>query len=349
MDRDKIESFLDRIVGFTAGTTTIGLLAIADRCGLSAYLGEHESGTADDIATGARLDQRYVTEILSGLAAAGVVEYEPGTGVFTLPPEHALFLSSELSPYFMGGWFDMLPTAMSQIDSLANATAHGGGVAFDEFGPEAIKSVDRLNGPSYRAFLTTRWLPGVPGLPARLQEGIRIADIGCGSGTAAILIAEAFPQCEVIGFDISSESISVARSRADGMPNVEFHIASATDVPPEPGFDFILTLDVIHDLVDPLAGLETISAALRQGGMYLMMEPNASSNLEDNLHDRGALLYGVSTMHCMTQSLAHGGAGLGTAWGRQTAEDLARTAGFGSFRPLDDLSNRFSAFYLLEN
>jgi hypothetical protein len=104
---------------------------------------------------------------------------------------------------------------------------------------------------------------------------------------------------------------------------------------------------VIHDLPDPRAGLSRIRDALADDGVYLMMEPNVSSYLEDNLHDRGALLYGVSALHCMTQSLAVGGEGVGAAWGWQRAERYATEAGFSSFERLEEITNRFSAFYLL--
>ena len=348
MDRERIESFLDRFTGMAAGATTIALLAVADRSGLLAYLGEHPEGTAEEVANGARLDARYVKEILSGLTASGVVEYDPQTQVFTLPAEHALFVSDETSPYFMGGWFDMLPSVMTQVEGVAGATVHGGGVGFEEFGRSMIRGIDRGNSPSYKTFLTRKWLPAVPGLADRLESGIRIADVGCGSGTAAILMAKAFPACQVFGYDVSGESIANARSRASGVHNVEFHGYTVEDIPTHPGFDLITTFDVIHDLVDPLAGLTRIREALAGGGRYLMMEPNASSNLEDNLDARGALLYGVSTMHCMTQSLASGGTGLGAAWGRQAAREMASDAGFGNFEPLEEISNRFSAFYLLQ-
>ncbi len=347
MDRERIEAFLEKFVGFASGATTIGLLAVADRSGLSAYLGDHESGTAEEIAEGAGLDPRYTREILSGLAAAEVVDYEADSGVFTLPQEHALFLSSDLSPYFMGGWLDMLPLVMSQVEGVATATVHGGGVGFEEFGPGFIKGIDRGNGPSQRVFLTMKWLPAVTGLTNRLDEGIRVADVGCGSGTAAILMAEAFPNTEVIGFDISGDSIAIARGRSEDIANVEFHGYTVEDIPTEPGFDLITTFDVIHDLVDPMAGLKRIRQALKPDGVYLMMEPNASSYLENNLHARGALLYGISALHCMTQSLAREGLGLGAAWGTETAEEMAGEAGFASFEKLDAITNSFSAFYAL--
>lgn len=347
MDREKIEAFLGRFIELASGATTIGLLAIADRSGLSSFLGENGGGTASEIATGANLQERYVLEILSGLAAAGVVEFEPETKVFTLPPEHALFVSNPESPYFMGGWLDLIPTVYRQIDGVATATVHGGGVSFEEFGHDMVKGIDRGNTPSQRAFLTSRWLPAVPGLVPRLEEGIRVADLGCGSGTLARLIASEYPNSQAFGYDASGVSVAVARSRAENVRNVEYHGYPIVDIPTQPGFDLITAFDVIHDLVAPLRALEHIKDALRPDGWFLMMEPNASSNLEDNIHDRGALLYGISTMHCMTQSLAHDGAGLGAAWGGRRAEELARRAGFTKFEPMEDISNRFSSFYLL--
>ncbi len=348
LDREKIEAFLDKFVGFASGAAVIGLLSVADRSGLSVYLAGNPAGTAAEIAEGSRLEERYVTEILSGLAAAGVVDYDPETGVFHLPEEHALFIADDSSPYFMGGWLDMIPSAMTQIEGVANATVHGGGVGFEEFGGSMIRGIDRGNSPSQRVFLTRRWLPAVPGLVDRLDQGIRVADVGCGSGTAAIVIANAFPNSQVLGFDVSQEALAVARGRAEGVPNVEFHVYAADEIPIDPGFDLVTAFDVVHDLPNPLAGLTRIREALRSGGQFLMMEPNASSRLEANLDDHGALLYGISTLHCMTQSLAHDGAGLGAAWGSEQAEELAGRAGFSGFRRLEDITNRFSAFYLME-
>lgn len=347
MDRQRIAAFLDRFVGYAAGATTMALLVVADRSGLLSWLGDHEGGTAEEIADRAGLDPRYVLEILSGLSAAGAIEYEPAEGRFRLPPEHALFLSDDSSPYSMGGWMDMLPALYTQVDGVADATRTGGGVGFEEFGPAMVEGIDRGNGPSQRTFLVDRWLAAVPGMVDRLTEGIRVADVGCGSGTAAVLIAQAYPNSEVVGFDVSDDSIRAARERGEGLENVSFEKVAADQIPFDEPFGLITTFDVIHDLADPLGGLGRIRSALADAGQYLMMEPNASSRLEENLHDRGALLYGVSTLHCMTQSLAQGGAGLGAAWGRHMAEEYARRAGFTGFEELEDITNKFSAFYLL--
>ena len=187
----------------------------------------------------------------------------------------------------------------------------------------------------------------MPGLTEKLDTGISIADVGSGAGTAAILMAKAYPDCQVVGFDNSEASIAVARARSDGLANVEFEEYAVEHIPSEPPFDLITSFDVIHDLADPLSGLQRICEALAVDGQFLMMEPNISSNLEDNLDPRGALLYGISTLHCLTQSLARDGEGLGAAWGRQKAEEYAQEAGFGSFRPLEEISNRFSSFFLL--
>jgi 2-polyprenyl-3-methyl-5-hydroxy-6-metoxy-1,4-benzoquinol methylase len=160
-------------------------------------------------------------------------------------------------------------------------------------------------------------------------------------------MARAFPDSHVSGFDVSPDSLVVARDRAKGLDNIDFIQAGVEEIPSDPPYRLITSFDVIHDLVDPLAAMRRIREALSDDGVYLMMEPNASSSLEENLSPMGALQYGISTLHCMTQSLARGGAGLGSAWGRERSEQMAAEAGFGSFHRLDEITNKFSAFYLL--
>jgi SAM-dependent methyltransferase len=150
----------------------------------------------------------------------------------------------------------------------------------------------------------------------------------------------------VTGYDVDLLSLERARAaaRAEGLENVCFEQIGAEGLPVEIPFQLITTFDVIHDIAEPLAALRRIHGALAPGGTYLMVEPRASDRLEDNLHAGGAMLYAMSTLHCMTQSLARGGVGLGAAWGPKRAEELCREAGFTRFRELE-IENPFNAFY----
>ena len=87
---------------------------------------------------------------------------------------------------------------------------------------------------------------------------------------------------------------------------------------------------------------------LRPDGTFLMQDILASSHLEKNLENPIAtFLYTISTMHCMTVSLAQGGAGLGTCWGRELAEKMLRDAGFADVTveklPHDDMNYYYIA------
>lgn len=342
-DRARVEAFFDRFVEMAAGAAALGALAVADRCGLLSWLAENSGGTAEEIAAEAGLDERYTVEMLAALTAAGVVEHDHGR--FALPPEHALFVADESSPYFMGGWLDMIPGAYAVIDQVTDAAGSGGGVPYDQFGEDLFRGLDRANAPSQKVLLTRKWLPAVDGLVERLDAGIDVADVGCGTGTAVVTMAAAYPNSRFQGFDIAETALETARERASGLDNVTFFSASATEIPD--GFDFITTFDVIHDLPDPAGALRRIREALRSDGVYLMMEPNMSSDVDENIGEIGVINYGISLLHCMTQSLAVGGAGLGAGWGRQLAEEMALEAGFSTFEPLEDITNRFSAFYAL--
>jgi SAM-dependent methyltransferase len=192
--------------------------------------------------------------------------------------------------------------------------------------------MDGLGRGVFDELLLEAYVPLVPGLAERLRAGARVADVGCGTGHALVLLAAAFPASSFVGYDLAADAIARARSEATaaGLANARFEVRDAARLTVEEPFDVVFVFDAIHDQVDPAAVLARIHAALAPGGTFVMVEPRASSNLEDNLANPLApFLYGVSTLHCLTVSLAGGGAGLGTVWGEQTARAMLAAAGFG--------------------
>ncbi|MFP3913820.1 MAG: class I SAM-dependent methyltransferase [Actinomycetota bacterium] len=345
MDRDRIWQFIDRMTGFAAGFTSVGLLALADRTGLLRAMAGAGPLHADDVADRAGVDRRYATEILSGLAVARVLEYDPSEEIFTLPDEHAAVVADDTSPYSLAGYLDMLPAIVAQLPALTEAVESGGGVPFPDYGPSAVLGVERANSPGTRVLLARRWLATMPDVVEKLEMGARVADVGCGTGTAALTMGEAYPATEVVGVDIDERSIERANQRLteSGLDNVSFRVGDAADL--TGSFELVTAFDVVHDIAHPRETLRTIRAVLAVGGVLMMMEPNVSPDLADDLgRDQAALVYGMSTMFCLSQSLAQGGAGLGAAWGPRQAEELCREAGFQSFERLP-IENPFSAFY----
>ncbi|MDP1804566.1 MAG: methyltransferase domain-containing protein, partial [Acidimicrobiales bacterium] len=137
------------------------------------------------------------------------------------------------------------------------------------------------------------------------------------------------PASTFVGYDLAEDSIARAQAEAAGLPNVRFEVCDVATLTVDEPFDLIISIDAIHDQVDPRSVLARIQAALVPNGTYVMVEPAASSNLEDNIaNPLSPWLYGVSTLHCLTVSLAHGGTGLGALWGEQRAQTMLADVGF---------------------
>ncbi len=188
----------------------------------------------------------------------------------------------------------------------------------------------------------------MPDVRAKLDAGGSALDVGCGSGRASIAIAKAFPRARVFGYDNHAGSIERARAnaKAEGVgKRITFKVLDAKRMR-GPKFDFISTFDVVHDSVDPVGLLKAIRRGLARDGIYLMLEMNCSANVNENINFVGKFLYTVSTLYCMTQSLAQSGEGIGAAMGEPKARELAEAAGFAHFRRLP-IEDPFSVLYEL--
>jgi 2-polyprenyl-3-methyl-5-hydroxy-6-metoxy-1,4-benzoquinol methylase len=178
-------------------------------------------------------------------------------------------------------------------------------------------------------------LPLVPGLIKKLEQGIDVLDIACGSGRAMTELALKYPRSRFNGYDFSKQAIAAATAyaRQRGATNVTFDVRDLATMDDTGRFDLVTAFDAIHDQSKPAEVLWNIHKALRPGGLLLMQDIMASSHLEQNASLMfGTFTYTISCMHCMSVSLANGGPGLGAAWGKELAVRMLREAGFTDVR-----------------
>lgn len=339
-DRAKARAFLVRVMTDVGAAMLGGLSFLGDRLGIFTTLAASGPVTVEELAERSGLQPRYLREWLNAMTAAQYLEYDPGSRRYRLPREHAATLAEEDSPFFLGGFLEMIVPSVSQAPRLLRAFREGGGVAPADFPEEIFEGIERASLPWYRHKLVPRWLPALPEAKARLEAGGRVLDVGCGSGRAAIALAQGFPRARVLGLD--AHRLSIERARANAREagveeRVRFEVRDATALA-EGAFDLVCAFDVVHDAPHPAALLSAVRGALAPGGSFLMLELNCSGEVQENVNPLGQLLYSMSTLYCLTQSLAQGGEGIGAAMGEARARELAEQAGFGSFRrlPLDE-------------
>ena len=345
VDRKRVQEFARTLFGhYTSGIVTL-MVQIGHETGLFDALARGPA-TSVEIAARAGLEERYVREWLGAVTTGGIVEYDPASAAYTLPAEHAVCLTGA-SPRNLAPRSLSLPMLARRLPGVIEAFRKGGGVPYSAFRPDFTEAMDAGWRLLYDGMLIKSFLPLAPGIPERLAQGIAVADVGCGTGHAVNLMGRAFPRSRFVGYDIGEDAIERARveARAMGLANARFEVLDATRIPPEPPSDLVTSFDAVHDQRDPAAVLAAIYRSLAPGGVYLMMEPRASSRLEDNVGNPVApYMYGVSVLHCMTVSLAEGGAGLGTCWGEATARRMLGEAGFGSVEVHDVPGTQNSLF-----
>lgn len=336
IDRQRVQDFARKLFGhYTSGILTL-LVQVGHKTGLFEAAAKGP-GTSQEIADRARLNERYVREWLAAMATGGIVEYDAASGAFTLPPEHAACLTGTSSRNLAAA-SQNVPMLSKRLSGIVECFRKGGGVPYSEYRPDFTEAMDGSWRLLYDGLLIKGFLPAAKGLPERLKEGIRVADIGCGTGHAVNLMAREYPASSFLGYDLGEDAIVRARAEARemGLTNAAFEVLDVTQMKAEPKFDLITSFDAIHDQRDPATVLHRVAGALAPGGVYLMVEPKASSKLEENIGNPFApYIYGMSVLHCMTVSLAAGGAGLGTAWGEQTARRMLGEAGFTTVEVVD--------------
>ena len=335
IDEQKLQTLLGRAVIDFGAVSIAPLVLIGDRLGL--YRALHKSGplTSTELATQTGTHERYVREWLNAQAASGYVHYHPDSGRYGLTPEQSLLFADEDSPAFMVGAFETALAAGRVADRLTGAFRSGEGIGWHEHDHALFHGIERFFRSAYTGQLLQSWIPAVHGMEARLRDGARVADIGCGHGASTILMAKAFPASRFIGFDYHAESIAAARDRAReaGLADrCQFEIASAKDFPGR-DYDFVTVFDALHDLGDPVGASRHVLSTLAPDGAWMIVEPYAGDRVEENLNPVGRAYYAGSTLICTPCSLAQDvGLALGAQAGEARMRAVVTSAGFGRFR-----------------
>jgi len=305
INQDKLHEFLGKAIVDFGATFNAALIRIGDKLGLYKALASGGPQTPAELAKRTGTAERYVREWLSAQAAGGYVTYDSSNGKFHLSEEQAFAMADESSM----GWH--------------------------EHHPELFVGTERFFRPGYAANLISTWIPALTGVDAKLKNGARVADVGCGLGASTILMAKSYPKSEFAGFDYHDKSIETAKQRAKDAgvgDRIRFEVAKAKDYPGK-DYDFVTFFDCLHDMGDPAGASAHVRSTLKKDGTWMIVEPFAGDKLEDNLNPIGRAFYGASTLLCTPASLSQEvGLALGAQAGEKRLCEVVTSGGFSQFR-----------------
>jgi len=333
MNEAKLQDFMGKLVVDMGGAAIMANVILGEELGLYRAMADGSPVTPEELGERTGCNARLLREWLSAQAASGYLEHEAGR--FRLPPEQALALADEDSPVYVAGGAVVLASMYMDKDKLVAAMRGDGALAWADHHPCLFSGTERFFRPGYRANLVSSWLPALEGVVPRLEQGAKVADIGCGHGASTIVLAQAFPNSTFEGFDLHGPSIEEARRRAADAgvaQRASFTRASAKEFPGR-DFDLVCFFDCLHDMGDPVGAARRAHAALKPGGTVLLVEPYANDSLEQNMNPVGRLFYAASTCVCTPNSLSQEvGLGLGAQAGERRLRHVFMEAGFSHFR-----------------
>jgi SAM-dependent methyltransferase len=334
IDPQKLEAFMGQAVTDMGAVISAPLFLIGERMGLYKAMAGAGPLRSEEVAERAGVAERSVREWLRNQAAGGYVTYDAAADTYELPPEQAMALADEESPFYLLGAYELIASLYADEEKIADAFKSGDGMGWHEHDHRLFEGTERFFRPGYKGHLVAEWIPALEGVEAKLTEGAKVADIGCGHGASTVLMAEAFPNSEFHGFDYHPASIERAREAATeaGIDNTDFDVAAAKDYPGT-DYDMVAVFDCLHDMGDPVGASHHIHDTLAPDGTWLIVEPFAGDHVEDNLNPVGRVFYGASTMICTPASLDQEvGMALGAQAGQERLTEVIKEGGFKDVR-----------------
>ena len=334
LNEAKLNEFMGKFVGDLGAVMHAATVVVGDALGLYKALAE-KPATAEELAKRTGTDPRYLREWLSSQAASGYAMYDATTAQFSLSEEQAFALAIEGSPAFIPGAFQIAVAQFKAIPKITEALKTGTGLGWHEHDAALFHGTERFFRPGYAANLVGTWLPALNGVEAKLKAGAKVADVGCGHGASTIIMAEAYPHSRFTGYDYHEPSILHARetARKAGLGDrVKFEVASAKSYPGT-GYDLVTVFDCLHDMGDPVGAASHVRQSLAKDGTWMIVEPFANDQLQDNLNPVGRIFYSASTFICTPASRSQEvGLCLGAQAGEKRLRSVVTEGGFATLR-----------------
>ena len=335
LDHDKLHAFVGKMLGDLGGAFSVPTVRIGYRLGLFDALNEG-SATPEELAKRTGLAERYVREWAMAQAANGYVDYDAGSGQFSLSPEQAMVFAVKDSPVYLSGAFDLTAAMIEVEPKVEQGFRTGEGVGWGDTGGCLFCAVGAFFRPGYANNIVQSWLPALDGAEAKLKAGAKVADIGCGVGYSTLLMADAYPNSRFTGYDFHAPSIAEANAHAvkHGLSDrVRFETMEAKVIPAS-DLDLVTVFDCLHDMGDPRGCAAHVHDMLKPDGAWMIVEPIAADDPVANIGNPvSRLYYNASTMICVPTSLDQEvGAALGAQAGEARLTEILTDAGFGRVR-----------------
>ena len=336
INEEKLNQFLGSCITDFGATMHAGLVVIGESLGL--YKAMAKAGkaiTPAELAAATETNERYVREWLNAQAAGGYVSYDAENQSYFLSEEQAFALADESSPAYLPGAFLLAISAVRAVPQLTERFRTGEGFGWHEHDAGLFRGTEMFFRSGYAANLVSSWIPALDGVEEKLKAGGRVADIGCGLGASTVLMAQSYPNSTFVGYDYHDKSIEMACQRAEegGVSDrVSFEIAKAKDFPGG-DYDFVTYFDCLHDMGDPVGAAAHVKESLASDGTWMIVEPFAHDEVQDNLNPIGRAFYSASTLLCTPASLSQEvGLALGAQAGEARMRDVITKGGFSHFR-----------------
>ncbi len=335
IDEAKLEAFMGQAVMDMGAIISAPLFLIGEKLGLYKAMAGAGPLSSQEVAERAGASERYVREWLRNQAAGGYVTYDGESDRYTLPDEQALALADEDSPFYILGVYELIASLYADEERIVDAFRSGAGIGWHEHDHRLFCGTERFFRPGYRAHLVSEWIPALDGVKEKLQQGAKVADVGCGHGASTIIMAEAFPNSRFSGFDYHMPSIERARQAASDAgvsERVVFEAGSAKEYPGK-DYDLVCVFDCLHDMGDPVGASAHVRETLHPDGAWMIVEPFAKDRVEENLNPVGRVFYGASTVICTPASLSQEvGLALGAQAGEARLREVLAEGGFSRVR-----------------